>query len=314
MGKSSSKVLTPRNVDLPTHVIRPPKEKINPRRKCLCLSLWLLVLLLVCGLVVLVAGFLLPGGQNLLGTSPGFPFETGDDPQGRMDCLESVGISLEQKTELSDLIVVGNFKEQVYRERYERDDSREVLEVRVTKNLKGRHPKREPIHYVSPPDFDSCHHAGGADSSWDEKRVFFLTKFGDFWVPRFQPLPISSKLTQVIKTLVKVDEDDEVEVEVNDGTVERPNVALSGWDYEKEGGRSKSSTTSTTVRSTTSRDNGPESSGEKGRMKWKIGRQQQHFWRVCWEKYVIGGLEEGRKMAAVMVPRIIPHPKMGERA
>ena len=191
MGKSSSKVLTPRNVDLPTHVIRPPKEKINPRRKCLCLSLWLLVLLLVCGLVVLVASFLLPPGQNLLGTSPGFPFDTGDDPQGRMDCLESVGISLEQKTELSDLIVVGNFKEQVYRERYERDDSREVLEVRVTKNLKGRHPKREPIHYVSPPDFDSCHHAGGADSSWDEKRVFFLTKFGDFWVPRFQPLPIS---------------------------------------------------------------------------------------------------------------------------
>jgi hypothetical protein len=61
----SSKVMTPRNVDLPQSVIRASdvgqkKPTGGQRKKCFCLSAWLAFLLLLCAGVVVIANYLLP--------------------------------------------------------------------------------------------------------------------------------------------------------------------------------------------------------------------------------------------------------------
>ena len=114
MAKSCA-VHTPRNVDLPAHVIRPKKsskKSENRRKRCLCLSCWLLGLVLLCAGVVVIAHFLLPNvGQtnesNVLGENTQSVELISDNV-----CIDRSRdiYSLEQKLQMSETIVVGTIE------------------------------------------------------------------------------------------------------------------------------------------------------------------------------------------------------------
>ncbi|XP_059088020.1 agrin-like [Tigriopus californicus] len=186
MGKSS-KVMTPRNVELPTHVILAKKEKPgHPKKKCLCLTLWLFVLLLLCVAVVIIAHFLLP--QNL------------NQNLERLECLETAGVGLEQKTSMSDLIVVGTFEPDPDRKHQDHKF------IRVERSLKGVRDTDDYLPFSAPPNFEDCldqTDQDGHDHEVPTPKVYFLTQFGDLWIPRFQPMLVSDKLTQVIRDLLE---------------------------------------------------------------------------------------------------------------
>ena len=135
MGRKSSVVVhTPRNVDLPPHVVmirgsedealyissengeqKPPVS--YPRKRCFCLCAWLFGLILLCiGVFVIVHYLLVDNGENLNGkqissivTDKQFSilFRNFDVSKVCNDSLES-SLTLEKKVTLSDYVVVGN--------------------------------------------------------------------------------------------------------------------------------------------------------------------------------------------------------------
>ena len=215
MGKKSSKVMTPRNVDLPLHVMRnninnaavavnanggsiivPNKDKKaaasgTAKKKCLCLTLWLFGLIFLCVAVVVIANFILPLSQSSYG----------------IVCLERNGISLEQKASLSDLIVVGRLESRFdsYGGREQRSDGGDnVARVKVQKTLKSDDESAsmpESLKF-SMRDADSPCHISVEDAR--KEKIFFLSKYDQVenWTPRFRALEASAKLTNVIQSLI----------------------------------------------------------------------------------------------------------------
>ena len=221
MGKKSSKVMTPRNVDLPLHVINTStmaaangsivhakKPRQGSRKKCLCLTSWLAGLVFLCIGVFVVANFLMSANS---------------DDANNVICLERNGISLEQKATLSDLIVVGRVETDfdTYGGREERADpgasAINVARVNVYKTLKSKYEEEPPKSLkFSQREQDSPCRISVEDAR--QEKIFFLSKYDDDtneanfeavrskWTPRFRALEASSKLTQVIESLIDQDE------------------------------------------------------------------------------------------------------------
>ncbi len=198
MAKSSA-VHTPRNVDLPPHVIRPKKsskKSENRRKRCLCLSCWLLGLVLLCAGVVVIAHFLLPtvgqtNDSNILG----------DESQSVELIADNVCIdrtkeiySLEQKLQMSDTIVVGII---------DRDS------IHVTKVLKEGSDRKVDKNVRLDSSHEMCH------LETRSRQIFFLsspilsnenrsTEFEktrsttEVFRPRFRSMLTTPKLVQVI--------------------------------------------------------------------------------------------------------------------
>jgi hypothetical protein len=112
MAKSSA-VHTPRNVDLPSHVIRPKnvssKKTDGRRKRCLCLSCWLLGLVLLCAGVVVIAHFLLPAVSQAQDSNVLSDDRPTVEHISNTFCIDRSRdiYSLEQKLQLSETIVVG---------------------------------------------------------------------------------------------------------------------------------------------------------------------------------------------------------------
>ena len=135
MGKKSSVVVhTPRNVDLPPHVvmIRGSEDEAlymssengeqkptasYPRKRCLCLCAWLLGLILLCiGVFIIIHYLLVDTSETLTNKASSSMsnnenffklFKTFDVSKVCNESLES-SLTLSQKFALSDYVVVGN--------------------------------------------------------------------------------------------------------------------------------------------------------------------------------------------------------------
>ena len=222
MGRSS-KVMTPRNVELPNHYMTLPtsgslhpnpgsdllvapsptssaKKPIEPRKKCLCLSAWLLGLILLCVGIVMIANFLLPMSQNnnqkLILNGGG-----GGQGTGMNKCLETSqgAASLEQKMVLSDFIVVATLGHA------DAEDSE--TKIKVNKVLKGfnRHEVEKHLyleHEEAPCDLPIIQQGS---SKRKPRFVFFLYRSPQDgkWRQRFMAMDSSSKLIEVIETLLE---------------------------------------------------------------------------------------------------------------
>ncbi len=213
----SSKVLTPRNVDLPMHVLRGnhssiaivngmdnshKSQKPHPRKKCLCLFSWLLGLLLLCAAVIVIANFLLSRSQfedgankRLILAGFGLAGNSGNVTVTPVTgCLEKRGgATLEEKIALTDLIVVGKTEESP-------PSAEDLGRVRVQEILKESSSSlsvRRHLEYVRPDTTSRCR------SENTEKAIFFLTRSENesTWTLRFSPMNVSSKLRKLIRNL-----------------------------------------------------------------------------------------------------------------
>ena len=194
MGRSS-KVMTPRNVDLPMHVIRgnnssmaingslknPAKKPEHPRKKCVCLTSWLVGLILLCIAVIILASMLLPASSVDKNNFVDMSSAVSDT------CLEASGLSLEQKAVLSDAIVVGKMEEEG---------------IRVQKVLKGGNRVARKLVMRE----DKCE----KEVEGKKKAIMFLQgdQNGGAWAQKFKAIPASDKVADVIKNLVEKKEDE----------------------------------------------------------------------------------------------------------
>lgn len=198
MAKSSA-VHTPRNVDLPSHVIRPKisnKKSEGRRKRCLCLSCWLLGLVLLCAGVVVIAHFLLPSfGQN---TESNILSDSGESVELISDnfCIDRSRdiYTLEQKLQMSDSIVVGTIEQ----------NSINVL--KVLKESSNSDKKIEKIVRLDPYQ-ETCHLETSSRQIFFLSGPNFLNKNGstlsdklrpgpEWFRPRFRSMLTSPKLVQ----------------------------------------------------------------------------------------------------------------------
>ena len=212
MAKSSA-VHTPRNVDLPTHVIRPKnvstKKSDSRRKRCLCLSCWVLGLVLLCAGVVVIAHFLLPAfGQT-------------SDSNMMSDAGQSVELvsenvcvdrnrdiyPLDQKLQMSETIVVGTVEQN------------SIHVARILKESPNSDKKVEKIVRLDPFQ-ESCH------LDTNSRQMFFLSapifsnknssKDSDklrpspeVYRPRFRSMLTTPKLVQIVVRILSNDFFDE---------------------------------------------------------------------------------------------------------
>ncbi|CAB4061570.1 unnamed protein product [Lepeophtheirus salmonis] len=185
-SSKSTKVITPRNVDLPPHVLSKDfasgPQGPFPRKKCLCLSLWLLGLLLLCIGAVAALNFVLP--DVLLSSNGGVP-----EVYGLMrseECPNEDGSSLDYRVSASDVILVGSKSPLLSGEEDEGG-------LRAERVLKGSLMRRELF--------------GGpcAVSLSEGKRVFFLEHVDESLRLKFPSLLASDKLIRVIRKLLETE-------------------------------------------------------------------------------------------------------------
>ena len=219
----------------PPVITESEKKPAKPKNKCFCLTVWLIVLLLLCLGVIVIVNFLLKDGS---GPFSGVVYQQNDRASNLTECLESSGLSLEQKTALSALIVVGKLQRNNNKGNElidssgqdDRDHAGRVKWLRVQKTLKGKRlmagekKLRVPKHLAFSQDGQYLGINSPCHLSTDElggKRIFFLShaeqdipvqgrnaRSEQKWVPKFRPLPVSAKLTRVILSLVGETEDD----------------------------------------------------------------------------------------------------------
>ena len=221
MGKSS-KVVSPRNVDLPSHVViraSPPmiKKPKGQRKRCLCLTAWLAGLILLCIGVVVVANYLLPGG--------GHEADQSLSNNGEDICLGDE--NLEQKAALSHAIVVA------------KNNMEDETTVDVNKVLKGGgHISVGDVLHVNRPDpLSECYFR--SDDPTLRPMIMFLVSYTGSWHHRFTPLEAASssrleKTAQVIARLVE--RSDKMRTEASEATAANGKL-MSGRDEEEEEGR-----------------------------------------------------------------------------
>ena len=206
MAKSSA-VHTPRNVDLPAHVIRPKKsskKSENRRKRCLCLSCWLLGLVLLCAGVVVIAHFLLPTvGQtnesNILGENTQSVELISDNV-----CIDRSRdiYSLEQKLQMSETIVVGTIETDVIsvsKVLKENSNSGKKIEKNVrlelTEEVCHLETRSRQIFFLSAPILQN-----GSRSTHSDK--LSSKKFR----PRFRSMLTTPKLVQIIVRILSNEE------------------------------------------------------------------------------------------------------------
>ena len=200
MAKASA-VHTPRNVDLPPHVIRPKKsskKSENRRKRCLCLSCWLLGLVLLCAGVVVIAHFLLPtvgqtNDSNILG----------DESQSVELIADNVCIdrtkeiySLEQKLQMSDTIVVGIIdRDSIHVTKVLKEGSNSDKKIDKNVRLDSYHEtchletRSRQIFFLSSPILSNENRSTEFEKTRSTTEVFR---------PRFRSMLTTPKLVQVI--------------------------------------------------------------------------------------------------------------------
>ena len=183
MGKSSATVVhTPRNVDLPSHVVLEDSNGQKQRkRKCLCLSFWMLGLVMLTAGAIVVAHFLIPEPSATL---PQKARENSPIVQSCQDVLP-----LEDKVKNTDLIVVGSVMPD--------------MTLKVIKIIKGSSLHRPKLPESGKSCFESTH----------AKQVFFLaserqgrsvakSNFDQIYVPKYPALRATPKIVEIVEKLV----------------------------------------------------------------------------------------------------------------
>lgn len=174
----STVVHTPRNVDLPVHVVLKEAENKNNnrKRKCLCLSVWLIGLLLLTAGAVVVAHFLMPetfvGGSN-------------NDSFRQVSTCSDI-LPLEDKVRNAEIILVGAILPN--------------MSVEVVKMIKGQ-------PFVNWPKL----HKSECFEQSATRQIFFLAperqgrsvvaENEDFFMPKYQALIATPKVVEIVEKL-----------------------------------------------------------------------------------------------------------------
>jgi len=209
MAKSSA-VHTPRNVDLPSHVIRSKnsnKKSEGRRKRCLCLSCWLLGLVLLCAGVVVIAHFLLPAfGQT---SESNILSDGGESVELFSDnfCIDRTRdiYSLEQKLQLSDAIVVGTVEQssisvlKVLKESPNSDRKVEkVVRLDPHEEICHLETTSRQIFFLAGPNLSNRNVTRGHSDKISSKNVSDKLRTGpaEWFRPRFRSMLTSPKLVQ----------------------------------------------------------------------------------------------------------------------
>ena len=184
MGKSSATVVhTPRNVDLPSHVVLQDSNGQKQRkRKCLCLSFWMLGLVMLTAGAIVVAHFLIPEPSAKL------PQKSRENSPTQQSCKDV--LPLEDKVKNTDLIVVGSVMPD--------------MTLKVIKIIKGSSLHRRP---KLPESGKSCFESTNA------RQIFFLaserqgrsvakSNFDQIYVPKYPALRATPKIVEIVEKLV----------------------------------------------------------------------------------------------------------------
>lgn len=192
MGKSNTVVHAPRNVDLPAHVVLQETETMGKqrKRKCLCLSFWLVGLILLTAGAIVVAHYLIP--ETSMYSSQQDNSDSFMKKQQLQTCPDM--LPLEDKVKNSEYIVVGSVM-------------MPDMALEVAKMIKGealqRHAK---LHETGKDCFEQS----------ATRQVFFLSPErqgrsldqhadhikGHYYVPKYQSLMASPKIVDIVEKLV----------------------------------------------------------------------------------------------------------------
>ena len=177
-------VHTPRNVDLPSHVVLQDSEmnQKQRKRKCVCLSIWMLGLVLLTAGAIVVAHFLVPETfhQNSMKTETTSTFS-------QLQICQDV-VPLEDKVKNSDLIVVGSVLPD--------------MTLKVIKIIKGGSLQRPKL----PESGKSCFESSAT------RQIFFLSperqgrsvtkqNFDQFYMPKYPALRATPKIVEIVEKL-----------------------------------------------------------------------------------------------------------------
>ena len=193
-NNSNSVVHTPRNVELPSHVVLTEKpENQQGKRKCICLSIWLFGLVLLTAGAIVVAHFLIPEVSVLKEENKFHQIQT---------CPNL--LPLEDKVKNSEYIVVG----QVLPD----------LALEVIKVIKGADLKEPKLHEIG----QSCFEKGVP------RQIFFLAAERQgrslsgyfYYLPKYHALSASPKVVEIVEKLVL----EEQEISVTFKTTAVPKV------------------------------------------------------------------------------------------
>lgn len=169
----STVVHTPRNVDLPVHVVL-KENKNNRKRKCLCLSIWLVGLLLLTAGAIVVAHFLMPES---------FTADSDTDSYRQVSTCSDM-LPLEDKVRNAEIILVGAILPN--------------MSVEVVKMIKGQ-------PFVNWPKL----HKSECFEQSATRQIFFLApeRQGrsvdneDFFMPKYQALIATPKVVEIVEKL-----------------------------------------------------------------------------------------------------------------
>ena len=183
MGKSTTVVHAPRNVDLPAHVVLQETETVGKqrKRKCLCLSVWLVGLILLTAGAIVVAHYLIPESMyNQKSENSFMQLQTCPDM-----------LPLEDKVKNSEYIAVGSVLPD--------------LALDVSKMIKGEFMVNAKLHETGKDCFQQS----------ASRQVFFLSpserqgrvldeedKRQHYYMPKYQSLMASTKIVDIVEKLV----------------------------------------------------------------------------------------------------------------
>ena len=182
-AKNTTVVHTPRNIDLPAHVVLPEPDNGNhkqqKKRKYLCLSFWLMGLALLTTGAIIVAMFLVPETELASRNSQDSYLQTAT-------CLDL--LPLEDKVKNSDLVLVGSMNPD--------------MSLKVDRIIKG---DQGPLSIEVSAAGKSCFEATSSP------QVFFLSperqgrsvKASNIWLPKYRALAATEKVVDIIVNLVE---------------------------------------------------------------------------------------------------------------
>ena len=192
-AKNTTVVHTPRNIDLPAHVVLSPElggadssgggilQKQQKKKKYLCLSFWLMGLALLTTGAIIVALFLVPETELAV--------QGNSDSRGylTLNCLDL--LPLEDKVKNSEVVCVGSMLPD--------------MSLKVDQVIKGDMGRRK---FQISPAGKSCFEATSSP------QVFFLSperqsrsvkdkESIDYWMPKYRALVASEKAVDIITHL-----------------------------------------------------------------------------------------------------------------
>ena len=191
-AKNTTVVHTPRNIDLPAHVVLSPDlgsdpggvlQKQQKKKKYVCLSFWLMGLALLTTGAIIVALFLVPETELANGNSD----NDSSSYLSRTNCLDL--LPLEDKVKNSEVVCVGSMMPD--------------MSLKVEQVIKG---DLDLSHLQISPAGKSCFEATSSP------QVFFLSperqsrsvkqsSSSHYWMPKYRALVASEKAVDIIKHL-----------------------------------------------------------------------------------------------------------------